>query len=292
MSGPESPRGGDAFDDFFGDPTPSGRMGPAPDQPAGTPFADADDETTRAMAPARPEADPEATQAAEVLPPITPEPTPHGAVPEAWWAPEPESAPPQRADGGHGSTWQPVPSAGPARDEPQPYREPGHPGRSVSPLALVAMLVGGVLLGGLCVGGLVMTLGGGDEPVAQSTTVTEPGTPPDSTSSGATPPSTSSTPPSSSSSSSTTAARTGQLPAGASRCAGPKDGTSVARGTQVTSCEFAAVVRDAYLAEAPEDGRATLEVRSPVTDKTYTMTCSGAAVTRCTGGDNAVVILY
>ena len=31
---------------------------------------------------------------------------------------------------------------------------------------------------------------------------------------------------------------------------------------------------------------------SPVTGKTYQMTCSGRGVVTCTGGDNAVVYIY
>jgi hypothetical protein len=55
-----------------------------------------------------------------------------------------------------------------------------------------------------------------------------------------------------------------------------------------TSCPFAANVRDAYN-EAP-GSRATVRVFSPVTDQTYTMTCTpaGAGVT-CSGGNNASV---
>ena len=40
------------------------------------------------------------------------------------------------------------------------------------------------------------------------------------------------------------------------------------------------------------DGSATLLVKSPVTDQTYTMRCSGATVTTCTGGNDASVVLY
>lgn len=60
----------------------------------------------------------------------------------------------------------------------------------------------------------------------------------------------------------------------------------------MTSCAFAGAVRDAYLGAEPKDGKASLEVRSPVTKQSYTMTCTGEAVTRCTGGNDAVVILY
>ena len=79
MSGPENPRGGDAFDDFFGDPTPSGRMGPLPTEPGASPSAE--DQPTQDVDLARRTEQP--TQAAQPLPAIEPEPTPQGAVPEA-----------------------------------------------------------------------------------------------------------------------------------------------------------------------------------------------------------------
>lgn len=248
MSGPENGRGEDTFGDFFGDPTPSGRMGPVPQDPGTAGGAD------------RPETDPDATRPIEPAPLITPQPTPPGAVPDGWW----QNEPPPSA---------PVPPA-PA------------PRRGLSAIALVGMLVGGVLLGGLCVGGLVMALDGQEQPAAQHTTVTATSTPTSESSSPTTSPTSSSTP------SSTSATRSGQLPQGVTACAGPKDGLSVGRGTSVTSCAFASAVRDAYLAQDPQGGSASLEVRSPVTKKSYTMTCSGEAVTRCTGGNNAVVVLY
>lgn len=282
MSGPKDGRGPDAFDDFFGDPTPSGRMGPAPessDQPEiaddGDPTRDIDlrgEQTAAATAPAPAHDRPV-------------EPAPTGAVPEDWWTSDPEPTPPAAAS----PTWHaaPVPQAQPTG--PPPAGRP--PKRGVSPFALVAMLLGGVLLGGLCVGGTVMALNQDEgESAASQTTVTE--------TSSETPTSTD-TPTSSSTSSSTTSSsstsssptRSGELPAGVRSCAGPKSGVAVGRGTEVTSCDFAVAVREAYLAEKPE-GDVTLEVRSPVTEESYGMSCSGQAVTRCTGGNDAVVVLY
>jgi hypothetical protein len=55
----------------------------------------------------------------------------------------------------------------------------------------------------------------------------------------------------------------------------------------VTSCPFAIRVRDAYTSQGGPD----IDVYSPVTGQTYTMTCTsgpGAQVT-CRGGNNAVV---
>ncbi|UUZ44873.1 hypothetical protein LP422_00155 [Janibacter limosus] len=279
MSGPKN-GGDDAFDDFFGDPTSSGRMGPAPTEPSGAAFAEhPDDEPTQDVELRRRE---EATRAVRRGPVITPEPTPRGAVPEGWWEPDP--TPPAQATTPPSATRSPTPAQ---HQQPAVQHEP--PRRGLSPLAMVAVLVGGVLLGALCVGGAVVATSDDDTPVAQSTTVTETTSSQETTS----PPSTSSTSTStSSSSSSSSAKRPGKAPRGVTECAGPKAGVAVGRGSEVTSCAFASAVRDAYVAAKPKGGSASLEVRSPVTDKSYTMTCTGAAVTRCTGGNNAVVVLY
>jgi len=262
-------------------------MGPAPDQPEAAPFADAsEDEPTQDVELRHRTEQP--TQAVTPPPTIRPEPTPQGAVPDTWWQPEPSAAPAPIAQS---STWQAAPTAG-APQQPI-HQQP--PRRGLSPLSLVGVLVGGVLAGGLCVGGTVMALDGDEEPVAQSTTVTHTSSsqPTDtSTSQPTTSSSTSTSSSSSSSSSSTQAKRSGKLPAGAKKCYGPKKGVAVGRGTDVTSCAFAGAVRDAYLQEKPKGGKASLEVRSPVTKKSYSMSCTGAAVTRCTGGNDAVVVLY
>lgn len=287
MSGPESTRGGDAFDDFFGDPTSSGRMGPLPTEPGAAPSAE--DQPTQDVDLARRTEQP--TQAAQPLLAIEPEPTPQGAVPEDWWDPEPVTTPsaPAAAAGG---TWQTVPA-----QQPSPYHdEPRRSGRSTSPLGLVALLVGGVLLGGLCVGGTVMAMGGGgDEPTAQ-TTVTQTSSPdttqPTSSTSSEESSTTSSTKPTTTSSTKAKPTRSNVAPAGVKQCAGPSGGAAVGAGSTVTSCEFATAVRDAYLAAAPDGGIATVRVTSPVTDKAYTMRCTGADVTRCTGGNDAVVVIY
>lgn len=273
MSGPKGDRGRDAFDDFFGDPTPSGRMGPA--EEGHDPEIDLDDEPTRDLDVGAAVAEPQ-TEPQPVEPAVEPAPVPSGAVPEDWWAPEPESA-----AAAPSPTWHAAPV-------PQPQPAGPAPRRGVSPFALVAMLIGGVLLGGLVVGGGIMAFTGGDdeEPVANQTTVTETSS---ETSSSTEEPSSSST--SSTSSSSSSPTRSGELPAGVTNCAGAKAGTSVGSGTEVTTCDFAVAVRDAYLAERPT-GNVQLEVRSPVTEESYTMSCSGDSVTRCTGGNNAVVVLY
>jgi hypothetical protein len=58
------------------------------------------------------------------------------------------------------------------------------------------------------------------------------------------------------------------------------DGITVGPGT---SCAFAANVRAAYESHGP----GTVTAYSPVTRRTYPMSCSGAAPIVCTGGDNA-----
>lgn len=52
-----------------------------------------------------------------------------------------------------------------------------------------------------------------------------------------------------------------------------------------TSCSFAENVRDAYEREGP----GSYEVFSPVTEKTYPMTCSSSTPVVCTGANNASV---
>lgn len=286
MSGPRDGRGGDAFNDFFGDPSPSGRMGPAAERPP----TSGPDDTTRMGVGGSEDTPTQPSPAAEP----SYEPTiATGAVPESWWASEPEPSTAASA-----STWDTT--SAPAQADQRPPR------KGVSLLGLLAMLVGGVLLGGLVVGGVVMVLGDDDQqPVAQQTVTTtsspteggasessdDSSTSTSSSSSSSSPSSSSSSTSSSSSSSSTTAARTGEPPSGVSECAGPSGGVAAGTGTDVTSCEFAVAVRDAYVAGG-SNGSATLRVTSPVTNKAYTMSCSGEAVTRCTGGNNAVVVLY
>ncbi|WP_372790798.1 hypothetical protein [Paraconexibacter sp.] len=63
------------------------------------------------------------------------------------------------------------------------------------------------------------------------------------------------------------------------------DGLSV---NSVTSCPFARNVRDAYEASG---GSSVIDVYSPVTKLTYTLTCSGGVPVVCRGGDGAVVYI-
>jgi Glucodextranase, domain B len=66
----------------------------------------------------------------------------------------------------------------------------------------------------------------------------------------------------------------GQTPCGGSLSVGPH-----------TTCAFAENVRSQYEA----DGPGTVEVYSPVTEKTYAMSCSSGSPVICTGGNDASV---
>lgn len=83
-------------------------------------------------------------------------------------------------------------------------------------------------------------------------------------------------------------------PAGAYECwsGGSAAYNSVAVGSSVTSCEFAEVVWSRYVGSGGNGQSKTVRAYSPVTGRSYTMSCSGGSVVTCTGGDNAVVHIY
>ena len=67
------------------------------------------------------------------------------------------------------------------------------------------------------------------------------------------------------------------------------------RGTDATSCAFAAAVHEAYFRTARPGDPAMVEAHSPTTGQRYEMGCianhnHGGII--CRGGDNAVVFLY
>ena len=223
------------------------------------------------------------------------------SVPQDWWGEEPghaggpsrvmpardDSTPRHDDHGAPGTQRQAVPP-------PEPDRRSGVArGAGILLLILTSVVVGALLAY------LALTQLRGDEPSGAGSseeTAQEQGS---STQSPSQSPSSAESSPAeassstSSSSSSTTAERTGELPSGATACGGAKDGIAVGRTTSVTSCPFAVAVRDAYLAADPgDDGSATLEVRSPVTGRSYSMRCTGDVVTTCTGGNDASVVLY
>lgn len=71
---------------------------------------------------------------------------------------------------------------------------------------------------------------------------------------------------------------------------GPYD--KVGTYNESTSCEFALNVRRAYLAAGPGGADRLVSAFSPVTGKTYVMTCTGAQPVRCTGGIAARVVIF
>lgn len=73
------------------------------------------------------------------------------------------------------------------------------------------------------------------------------------------------------------------VPSAAAACGG-----GVSAGPN-TSCAFALNVATEYFQAS--GGSPTLSVYSPVTQRTYTMTCTGGAPTVCRGGNNAVVYI-
>lgn len=68
--------------------------------------------------------------------------------------------------------------------------------------------------------------------------------------------------------------------------------SGLAIGSSKTSCAFAQSVLQAYWNQPQRSGTVNVYAYSPVTGKSYLMTCRGTRVVTCTGGDNAVVYLY
>lgn len=86
-----------------------------------------------------------------------------------------------------------------------------------------------------------------------------------------------------------------QLPAGATTCSqsGTADPfTNVASGNSVTSCPFAQQVLSDYRGHGGNGGSASFRSYSTVTGKSYPMTCVGGDVVTCTGGNQAVVLIW
>jgi hypothetical protein len=83
-------------------------------------------------------------------------------------------------------------------------------------------------------------------------------------------------------------------PSGSYECTNTGGGflSRSAVGSNVTSCEFASAVRSSYLSAGGDGGSKVVRAYSPVTGRSYTMSCSGGSVVTCTGGDNAVVYIY
>ncbi|XAS77365.1 serine/threonine-protein kinase [Dermatophilaceae bacterium Sec6.4] len=84
------------------------------------------------------------------------------------------------------------------------------------------------------------------------------------------------------------------LGAGGQVCGASAPGAfaSAATGNSITSCPFAQAVRDAYAASGAAGSDTSVMAYSPAKQRNYTMYCSGQEPVRCTGGTNAVVLIY
>jgi hypothetical protein len=178
---------------------------------------------------------------------------------------------------------------GPVDEEPA--KRPGHSRASI--LAMVATFVVLTLIGTFA---LTRILGSGD-PDPAVTSATSPsasgsagGSTSESPEPSATAPSTSAPSPSTQSAAPSTGVT---IPASARRCStSGSDAVATAyAGTERTSCEFAAAVREAYRKAGTPDGATTLRAYSPVTKKWYSLSCDGGEPVTCTSTTNAVVLL-
>lgn len=178
---------------------------------------------------------------------------------------------------------------GPTDEEPA--KRPGHSRASI--LAMVATFVVLTLIGTFA---LTRILGSGDPDPAATSATSPSATPSGSDSTSESPEPSASAPSSSAPSPSAPSASpsTGvTIPAGARRCStSGSDAVATAyAGTERTSCEFAAAVREAYRKAGTPDGATTLRAYSPVTKKWYSLSCDGGEPVKCTSTTNAVVLL-
>ena len=191
----------------------------------------------------------------------------------------------------------PPPPVAPQQAVPVDDDHPKGPGHSRSSiLAMVATFVVLTLIGTFA---LTRIVGSGDPqpsattaaPAASEST-SEPTS--ESAEPSATAPSTSApTPTPSTAAPSASSSATTTIPAGARRCSssGRDAGATAYAGTERTSCEFAAAVREAYRKAGTPDGATTLRAYSPVTKKWYSLSCDGGEPVKCTSTTNAVVLL-
>jgi len=203
------------------------------------------------------------------------------------------------------------PAAGPVRSRPAPppVREPapataateasaegdGHPGHSRSSvLAMVATFAVLTLIGTFALTRLV----GSDDPASSTPTTTSASSPASEETGDAQPAPSTSGPEAASSpqappSQEVSPSASPSVPAEARRCStSGSDAVATAyAGTERTSCEFAAAVREAYREAGSPDGPTSLRAYSPVTKKWYSLSCDGGEPVRCTSTTNAIVHL-
>ncbi|NNH72577.1 protein kinase [Nocardia uniformis] len=178
-------------------------------------------------------------------------------------------------------------SSHPRQHAPEPaYRPPRR--RSIAvPMAVGALAIAVAAVAGAL--GWQIIDGGGDESPTMTAEQGNPGVAPPPIGAPSTTPTTTTS----------AAPTTVQLPAGATPCPsvfGSLNGyTDSAIGSTVTSCPFAEEVRRAYAGSTGNQpgAAATVVAVSPVTGRSYTMSCTAAEkLVTCVGGENAVVYVY
>ena len=169
------------------------------------------------------------------------------------------------------------------------YGDYGAPPRKqgMSPVAIVALTVGAMLLIGLVIATvfLVVPRFTQDSAAPVTSTVSVTATAPESPAQPTVQPARPAQP--------AQPARPAS-PSGAYECSNAEDGaySRSAVGSNATSCEFALSVWAEYLLAGGNGAPMVLDAYSPVTGEVYTMSCSGGDVVTCTGGNNAVVYIY
>ncbi|WP_404386200.1 hypothetical protein LL946_07090 [Knoellia locipacati] len=204
----------------------------------------------------------------------------------------------------------PAPAPATAHREPAPATAPpsapmaeddGAPAHSRSSiLAMVATFAVLTIIGTLA---LTRLVGGDDtqpttQPTTQSSasssvTAEESGDAPSTGASPAQPSASPSGSPSVSPTQEVSPSASTSMPPQARRCStSGSDAVATAyAGTERTSCEFAAAVREAYRNAGTPGGATSLRAYSPVTKKWYSLSCDGGEPVRCTSTTNAIVLL-
>ncbi|GAA1881198.1 hypothetical protein [Lapillicoccus jejuensis] len=161
-------------------------------------------------------------------------------------------------------------------------------GRVLAALAVGAVIV---LVGLAAIYFGVLRNNGGGSPSAGTAPSTSASAPPGSGASTSPGGSTSSAP----SSSATSTSPYPPVSLSGKACGGSGTGpwSKAAAGSTATSCPFALAVQQAWVASNPQAGDSrTVTATSPVTNKSYPMTCAGDQPVTCKGGNGAVVYLY
>ena len=210
----------------------------------------------------------------------------------AWTSYDPDERPPAAGwDEGGWQQYEDDPRLPPRLREDEPLDLDGGARRSGAGRVIGALAVGAlVVLVGIAAVYVGLLRHDGSAPSAGSSPSTSASAPPGS---GA-----STTPGGSGSSAPSSATSTSPYPPvslSGKACGGSGTGpwSKAAAGNTATSCPFALAVQQAWLAGNPQAGDSrTVTATSPVTGKSYPMTCSGDQPVTCKGGNGAVVYLF